>query len=68
MSKRVCFDDNILVYEEPSELSYFLHQSRISDWNQRQLNKIRMEHLLNPILTIQHRLNMFEKIANNVIQ
>ena len=67
MSKRVCFDDNILVYEEPSELSYFLHQSRISDWNQRQLNKIRMEHLLNPILTIQHRLNMFKKIANNVI-
>ena len=53
--KNVRFEDSIRAIEEPIELAEDLHIARISDWVERQLNKMRMEKLLTPILKSTHR-------------
>jgi len=44
------------------EQSKALHEARKSDFLQRQADKMRMEHLLNPILSTSHRQKIFEKL------
>jgi len=63
IKKKVHFDPILNIVEEPSELAEFLRQSRISDWVQRQADKMRMERLLNPILLPSHRLKKYNELC-----
>jgi hypothetical protein len=53
--KKVTFNDTLHIIFEPVEKSYDLHRSRISDYRQRQVDHSRMEKLLTPILSKEHR-------------
>jgi hypothetical protein len=66
MKKNVCFNDVITVIEEPLELAEDLYKSRKSNWTQKQLDKIRMERLLVPILDKNHRKKIYNKYFFNV--
>lgn len=51
----------IVIYENPHE-SFFLHQARLSNFIEKQIDKLRIEKILNPILSIEHRKKIFEKL------
>ena len=70
MSKKVVrFNDKIEIIFEPPGLSLSLKEARIpsDDYISRQLDKIRMENLLNPILTLEHRKKIQNRNSNNVV-
>ena len=58
----VSFSDNPVIILEPESLAEELQEARKSDFKQRQADKERMERLLAPILTTQHRNNIYRKI------
>lgn len=63
LKKKVSFDlSQIQYWYEPVEQSKALHEARKSDFLQRQADKMRMEHLLNPILSTSHRQKIFQKL------
>lgn len=53
--KKVDFNDEFKIIEEPKDLQKALQKSRQSDYFQRQLDKLRMNNLLAPILNAAHR-------------
>jgi hypothetical protein len=55
VKKLVTFSDKIVIIEEPPELQKELRLARISNFVQMQLDKLRYEALLTPILNINHR-------------
>jgi hypothetical protein len=63
--KKVTFNDTPCIICEPSDLSYALHLSRISDYQQRLADYYRMERLLAPILAIEHRCKMYKSLIVN---
>ena len=60
--KQVRFSDNIIIILEPDHISEHLKQSRISDFSRRQADMNRMERMLSPILSIEHRKKIFDKL------
>lgn len=59
--KKVTFNLCPNVIYEPPDVSCCLHQSRISDYHSKILDKMRMETLLTPILCPAHRAFVFKK-------
>ena len=61
--KEVHFNDDIQVIYEPPELSDLLKEARMIpiDHISRQLDKLRMEHLLTPIFDKQHRIKIQQR-------
>ena len=60
--KQVRFSDNIIIILEPDHISDHLKQSRISDFSRRQADMNRMERMLSPILSSEHRKKIFERL------
>jgi len=60
--KCVKFSDDVVLIEEPADLSEDLKNARISDFPARQADKERMERLLAPILSKIHREKIYQKI------
>jgi hypothetical protein len=58
-SKKVSFNNTPCIIYEPLEISYDLHLTRINNYNQRRADQHRMEKLLAPILSIEHRSKMY---------
>lgn len=52
-----------IILESPDEREY-LHFMRISDFDQRKADKLRMEKMLTPILDSEFRNKMYKKIQN----
>ena len=68
--KTVHFNDDIQLIEEPPELSDVLKEARLPEMSSidrimRQLDKLKMEILLSPVLDKQHRLDI--QIKNNLV-
>jgi hypothetical protein len=57
--KKVRFNDNVTIIQEPPELSDDLRNSRKSDFYQRQADKFRYELMLQPIFNNKHRSKIF---------
>lgn len=53
----------IIIYEPP-ELSELLRNGRISDYPWRIFQKLRMEHMLSPIFTEEHRQKIILRNQN----
>jgi hypothetical protein len=64
-TKKVRFNDNVIVIHEPPELSDDLRKSRKSDYLHRQADRARYELMLQPIFTNTHRTKIF--IRNKLI-
>jgi len=63
-SKKVTFNGTPCIIIEPANISYDLHLARINNYSQRQADHYRMEKLLAPIFTVEHRnkiINMYVK-------
>lgn len=58
-TKKVHFNNTPSIIFEPLDISYYLQLSRISNFNQKRADKDRMEKLLTPILTTEHRCKMY---------
>lgn len=54
-TRRVRFNPVITIITEPPHLTLLLHETRQSDFYQRQLDKLRFEKMLTPIFCPQHR-------------
>ena len=57
----VHFNNNPTIIWEPIHLVKDLHQARMSNFIQKQLDKCRMETLLIPIFTNEHRLKILKR-------
>ena len=60
--KKVRFITAPFIIFEPFDMSYDLHLSRINNLNQKRADKLRMEKLLAPILSMEHRYKMYALI------
>ena len=61
--KKVKFSDKITIHPEPQNLSDDLKKSRINNYVQRKADYDRMEQLLKPIFSNEHRKKVFDKIC-----
>ena len=61
--KKVKFSSTITIYPEPQNLSDDLQKSRINDYVQRKADYDRIERLLKPIFSVEHRKKVFDKIC-----
>jgi hypothetical protein len=64
IKKCVTFSDKLIFIEEPTEYQKELRESRRSTFFQNQLDKLRYEKLLTPILCKFHREKII--IRNNI--
>lgn len=55
------FDLRLSICEESDELCNELQQARINTFSQHQLDKMRMEKLLLPIFTTEHRIKIKQR-------
>ena len=60
--KSVRFSNKVTIFHENYKISEDLQKARTSDYLQRKADQARMEHLLNPILSLEHRKKMYKKI------
>lgn len=63
----VRFNLDVSVILEPEDQVEDLRLARISDFNQRQADRERMERLLTPILTTQHRNTVWQRQQQSVL-
>ena len=61
--KKVKFSDKIVIYPEPQNLSDDLQNSRMNNCLQRKADHDRMERLLKPIFSVEHRKKVFDVIC-----
>ena len=50
-------------YFEDPNLSKELQESRISDFSRQKADKMRMERIISPVLTAEHRRRVFERLC-----
>jgi hypothetical protein len=60
--KKVTFNNELHIITEPVDISYDLHLTRIDIYKHKQADQHRMERLLTPILTKEHRHKMYVMI------
>ena len=58
--KRVTFNSKVTIIDDPQDHIELLFEYRRDDFLQRQADKIRMKHLLEPILCPRHRAKIYQ--------